>query len=105
MPEDRFWNGNYPESYVRGKLDDLERERPEVDPLGPEAILVSLGADAHYADPLGGLTLSSRAFVETYLVAHELARVVDVARVFPERRERLEADHLLAPLHADRVAV
>ena len=48
--------------------------RPVVERFGPGAILVSLGVDAHYEDPLGGLTLSSQGFVEAYLVAHELGR-------------------------------
>jgi acetoin utilization deacetylase AcuC-like enzyme len=52
--------------------------RPIVTQFDPGAVLVSLGGDAHYADPLGGLTLSSKAFVETYLVAHELARDLGV---------------------------
>jgi acetoin utilization deacetylase AcuC-like enzyme len=48
--------------------------RPVVERFEPGAILVSLGGDAHYKDPLGGLTLSSPGFVEAYLVAHELGR-------------------------------
>jgi acetoin utilization deacetylase AcuC-like enzyme len=72
------FNVNIP--FLRGMGDATFRDamdrvvRPIVEQYGPGAILVSLGADAHYADPLGGLTLSSRAFAETYLVGHELAR-------------------------------
>lgn len=31
---------------------------------GPDAILISLGADAHYLDPLSSLTLSSKGYLE-----------------------------------------
>ena len=40
----------------------------------PDAVLVSLGSDGHYADPLAGLTLSSPGYVEAYLLAHRMAR-------------------------------
>ncbi len=47
--------------------------RPVLEQFTPNAILVSLGGDGHYADPLGGLTLSSPGYVETYLVGHWVA--------------------------------
>jgi acetoin utilization deacetylase AcuC-like enzyme len=47
---------------------------PVVSEFLPEAILVSLGGDAHYADPLAGLTMSSPGYVDTYLVGHRLAK-------------------------------
>ena len=37
--------------------------RPVLTKYGPDAILVSLGADAHYMDPLGGLSLTSPGYV------------------------------------------
>lgn len=40
----------------------------------PEAILVSLGGDAHYRDPLASLTLSSPGYVSAALQVYTLAR-------------------------------
>jgi acetoin utilization deacetylase AcuC-like enzyme len=37
---------------------------PILEQYGPDMILVSLGLDAHYLDPLSSLTLSSRGYVE-----------------------------------------
>ncbi len=37
---------------------------PILTQFGPDAILVSLGADAHYLDPLASLTLSSKGYLE-----------------------------------------
>jgi acetoin utilization deacetylase AcuC-like enzyme len=55
--------------------DAIERVvRPVIEQFSPKAFLVSLGTDGHYADPLGGLTMSSPGYVEAYLVAHEMAR-------------------------------
>jgi acetoin utilization deacetylase AcuC-like enzyme len=54
--------------------DAIERVvRPVMDAFSPKAILTSLGGDGHYADPLGGLSLSSPGYVETYLFAHKMA--------------------------------
>ncbi len=56
-------------------LDALERVvEPVVEAFSPNAIMVSLGGDGHYADPLGGLTMSSQGYVETYLMPHRLAK-------------------------------
>jgi acetoin utilization deacetylase AcuC-like enzyme len=57
-------------------LDDaMERGvRPAVEQFTPKAVLVSLGGDGHYADPLGGLTMSSPGYVEAYLLGHRMAR-------------------------------
>jgi len=55
--------------------DAMERlVEPIVRQFSPSAVLVSLGGDGHYADPLGGLTLSSQGYIETYLVGHRLAQ-------------------------------
>jgi len=43
--------------------------RPVLTKYRPDAILVSLGADAHYMDPLGGLSLTSPGYV---LLANEI---------------------------------
>ena len=43
--------------------------RPVLTKYKPDAILVSLGADAHYMDPLGGLSLTSPGYV---VLANEL---------------------------------
>jgi acetoin utilization deacetylase AcuC-like enzyme len=48
---------------------------PIVEQFRPDAILVSLGVDAHYRDPLTSLTLSSPAYVDL------LARSADLARI------------------------
>jgi len=47
--------------------------RPVMEEFSPKAVLVSLGADGHYADPLGGLSLSSPGYVDTYLTGHRIA--------------------------------
>jgi acetoin utilization deacetylase AcuC-like enzyme len=47
--------------------------RPVLEQFSPKVVLVSLGGDGHYADPLGGLSLSSPGYVETYLSPHEIA--------------------------------
>jgi acetoin utilization deacetylase AcuC-like enzyme len=52
--------------------------RPVLREFTPNAILVSLGGDGHYADPLGGLSLSSPGYVDTYLVGHEMARELGI---------------------------
>ena len=48
--------------------------RPVLEQFSPKAMLVSLGGDGHYADPLGGLTLSSPGYADTYLVGHRMAK-------------------------------
>lgn len=48
--------------------------RPILEEFSPKAVLVSLGGDGHYADPLGGLSLSSPGYVDTYLVGHRIAK-------------------------------
>jgi acetoin utilization deacetylase AcuC-like enzyme len=47
---------------------------PIVDQFGPDLILISLGIDAHYRDPLTSLALSSPGYVDL------LSRAVDLAR-------------------------
>ncbi len=47
--------------------------RPVMEQFSPRAVLVSLGGDGHYTDPLGGLTLSSPGYVDTYLLGHRMA--------------------------------
>lgn len=47
---------------------------PILKEYGPEAILISLGGDAHYMDPLSSLTLSSKGYVE---VVESLAKAAD----------------------------
>lgn len=42
--------------------------------FSPDAILVSMGADAHYMDPLAGLSLSSGGYVELIRRTHEVAK-------------------------------
>ena len=50
--------------------------RPVIQKYRPDAMLVSLGADAHYMDPLGGLSLTSPGYValcrEILCLAREL---------------------------------
>lgn len=48
---------------------------PIVEQFRPDAILMSLGVDAHYRDPLTSLTLSSGAYVDLVMRSAELARV------------------------------
>ena len=48
--------------------------RPIVEQFRPDAILMSLGVDAHYRDPLTSLTLSSPAYVDLIDRSTELAR-------------------------------
>lgn len=50
--------------------------KPVVEQFGPDAILVSLGIDAHYRDPLTSLTLSSPGYVELVGRAADLARAL-----------------------------
>jgi acetoin utilization deacetylase AcuC-like enzyme len=47
---------------------------PIVKQFAPQAILISLGTDAHYMDPLASLTLSSPGYVEMMASALELAK-------------------------------
>ncbi len=55
--------------------DAMERVvRPVLSQFAPTAVLVSIGGDGHYADPLGGLSLSSPGYVEAYLTGHQVAR-------------------------------
>jgi acetoin utilization deacetylase AcuC-like enzyme len=55
--------------------DAIERVvRPAVEQYAPRAILVSLGGDGHYADPLAGLTVSSPGYVDAYLTGHLMAQ-------------------------------
>ena len=54
--------------------DALERVvEPVLEAFSPNAMLVSLGGDGHYADPLGGLTMSSQGYVDAYLLPHVMA--------------------------------
>ncbi len=54
--------------------DAIERVvRPALEQFSPRAILVSLGGDGHYADPLGGLTMSSPGYADAYLLGHQMA--------------------------------
>jgi acetoin utilization deacetylase AcuC-like enzyme len=48
--------------------------RPAIEGFTPNAVLVSLGGDGHYADPLGGLSLSSSGYVDVYLSGHRMAK-------------------------------
>jgi acetoin utilization deacetylase AcuC-like enzyme len=56
---------------VRAALD--EAARPVVEAFAPDWVLVSCGFDAHEADPLGQLELSSSDFAELARVAAEFA--------------------------------
>lgn len=47
---------------------------PIVNEFGPDVILISLGVDAHYRDPLTSLALSSPGYVDLVLRAADLAR-------------------------------
>jgi acetoin utilization deacetylase AcuC-like enzyme len=47
---------------------------PIVKQFAPQAILVSLGTDAHYMDPLASLTLSSPGYIEMMASALKLAK-------------------------------
>ena len=47
---------------------------PILDSFRPQVILISLGVDAHYRDPLTSLTLSSPGYVDLVLHAAEQAR-------------------------------
>ena len=50
--------------------------RPIVEQFRPDALLMSLGVDAHYRDPLTSLTLSSPAYVDLIDRSTDLARSV-----------------------------
>ena len=54
---------------VRTALDELAR--PVMEEFRPDWVLVSCGFDAHQADPLGGLALSSGDFAELARVVNE----------------------------------
>ena len=47
---------------------------PILEAFTPGAILVSLGGDGHYEDPLGGLTMSSPGYADAFLIAHRIAQ-------------------------------
>jgi acetoin utilization deacetylase AcuC-like enzyme len=47
---------------------------PILEAAKPKAVIVSLGLDAHYEDPLAGLTLSSPAYIETCAALARFAR-------------------------------
>lgn len=47
---------------------------PVLEAFSPKAMLVSLGGDGHYADPLAGLTVSSPGYVDVYLTGHRMAK-------------------------------
>ncbi len=47
--------------------------KPILEQYEPDIILVSLGLDAHYLDPLASLTLSSRGFMEILTLLNDLA--------------------------------
>ena len=66
-----FTSGCGDESF-RIAYDDLIE--PVVREYKPEAILVSLGIDAHYRDPLTGLSLSSPGYVDLMTWSAELAK-------------------------------
>jgi acetoin utilization deacetylase AcuC-like enzyme len=48
---------------------------PIVEQFRPDAVLMSLGIDAHYRDPLTSLTLSSPGYVDLVARSEDLARV------------------------------
>ena len=55
------------------RMAEKEIIEPIVRQFAPQAILVSLGTDAHYMDPLASLTLSSPGYVEILKSAMRLA--------------------------------
>jgi acetoin utilization deacetylase AcuC-like enzyme len=56
------------------RMTTKEIVEPIVRQFAPQAILVSLGVDAHYMDPLASLTLSSPGYVELMTTALKLAQ-------------------------------
>lgn len=54
---------------------------PILSQYSPEIILVSLGGDSHYADPLGGLTLSSFGYVNLVRKIIEISKEVCNRRI------------------------
>ncbi len=58
-----------------------ELVEPIVKQYKPEAILVSFGGDAHYTDPLTGLALSSRGYVDLMDATIKLAKEMCDGRV------------------------
>ncbi len=60
--------------------------RPVLTKYGPEAILVSFGGDAHYMDPLGGLSLTSPGYVSSFSISLAMSRASmadDLSSSFP----------------------
>jgi acetoin utilization deacetylase AcuC-like enzyme len=51
-----------------------KRVAPAIDGFRPDAIVISAGFDAHKDDPLGGLKLTERAFVEMTRIVMDLAK-------------------------------
>ncbi len=76
------YNINIPFRHGHGDAsfaDAVERVvRPVLEEYTPRAILMSLGGDGHYSDPLAGLSLSSPGYVDAYMVAHRMARRLDL---------------------------
>lgn len=67
---------------------------PVLENFAPSLILVSLGADAHAKDPLAGLSLSSRGYLELMYLLHQKSKELCSGRfaVF------LEGGYALGPL-------
>lgn len=64
--DSRTGDGTFLEAYRKIVMPILEQYEPDV-------MLVSLGLDAHYLDPLASLTLSSRGFMEILTLLNDLA--------------------------------
>jgi len=54
---------------------------PILSQFKPDAILVSLGVDAHYMDPLSSLTLSSRSYLDILTMLKEMAEELCEGRI------------------------
>jgi acetoin utilization deacetylase AcuC-like enzyme len=55
--------------------------KPILEQYEPNALLVSLGLDAHYLDPLASLTLSSRGFMEILFLLKDIANRLCEGRI------------------------
>ncbi|MDX1584008.1 MAG: histone deacetylase, partial [Thermoanaerobaculia bacterium] len=67
--------GTGDETYLRLFEEELV---PEIERFRPDVILISAGFDAHAADPVGNMTVSSAGFGEmTRIVAEVAGRVCD----------------------------
>ncbi len=63
------------------RMASKEVVEPIVRQFAPQAILVSLGGDAHYMDPLASLTLSSAGYIELMTGTLKLAKEVCEGRL------------------------